>query len=80
MRAAIRCIARDTTEPSPLSHEIIHARPYAFLDDAPLEERRAHAVQTRRASDDKDTIALGVLDASAIAMVRAEAWPDPRDP
>ena len=76
----IRCIARDTTEPSPLSHEIIHARPYAFLDDAPLEERRAHAVQTRRGSDDKDTIALGVLDASAIAMVRAETWPDPRDP
>ncbi|MBY0495817.1 MAG: DEAD/DEAH box helicase [Cyanobacteria bacterium] len=76
---SIRTIARDTTEPSPLSHEIINARPYAFLDDAPLEERRAHAVQTRRASDDKDTIALGVLDASAIAKVRAEAWPDPRD-
>jgi ATP-dependent Lhr-like helicase len=76
----IRCIARDTTEPSPLSHEIIHARPYAFLDDAPLEERRAHAVQTRRTSDDRDTIALGVLDASAIATVRGEAWPDPRDP
>jgi len=76
---SIRCVARDTTEPSPLSHEIINARPYAFLDDAPLEERRAHAVQTRRASDDKDTIALGVLDASAIAMVRSEAWPDPRD-
>ena len=75
----IRCVARDTTEPSPLSHEIINARPYAFLDDAPLEERRAHAVQTRRASDDKDTIALGVLDASAIAMVREEARPDARD-
>ena len=77
---AIRCVARDTVEPSPLAHEIIHARPYAFLDDAPLEERRAHAVQTRRASDDRDTIALGVLDASAIALVRSEAWPDPRDP
>jgi ATP-dependent Lhr-like helicase len=76
---SITCIARDTTEPSPLSHEIINARPYAFLDDAPLEERRAHAVQTRRSSDDKDTIALGVLDASAIANVRAEVWPDPRD-
>ena len=69
----IRCVARDTTEPSPLSHEILNARPYAFLDDAPLEERRAHAVQTRRSSDDKDTIALGVLDATAIAMVRDEA-------
>ncbi len=75
----IRCLARDTTEPSPLSHEILNARPYAFLDDAPLEERRAHAVQTRRSSDDKDTIALGVLDGSAIAMVREEARPDPRD-
>ena len=75
----IQCLARDTTEPSPLSHEILNARPYAFLDDAPLEERRAHAVQTRRTSDDKDTIALGVLDASAIAMVREEARPDPRD-
>ncbi|HEX6215340.1 MAG TPA: DEAD/DEAH box helicase, partial [Vicinamibacterales bacterium] len=71
----IRCLARDTTEPSPLSHEILNARPYAFLDDAPLEERRAHAVQTRRSSDDKDTIALGVLDGSAIAMVRDEAKP-----
>ena len=75
----IQCLARDTTEPSPLSHEILNARPYAFLDDAPLEERRAHAVQTRRSSDDKDTIALGVLDASAIAMVCEEARPDPRD-
>ena len=75
----IRCLARDTTEPSPLSHEILNARPYAFLDDAPLEERRAHAVQTRRSSDDKDTIALGVLDGSAIAAVREEAKPDPRD-
>ena len=75
----IRCIARDTTEPSTLSHEIINARPYAFLDDAPLEERRAHAVQTRRSSDDQDTIALGVLDQSAIAMVTGDAWPEPRD-
>ena len=75
----IQCLARDTTEPSPLSHEILNARPYAFLDDAPLEERRAHAVQTRRSSDDKDTIALGVLDASAIATVRDEVRPDPRD-
>jgi ATP-dependent helicase Lhr and Lhr-like helicase len=78
-RGDIRCIARDTVEPSPLSHEIINARPYAFLDDAPLEERRAHAVQTRRASDDKDTIALGVLDAEAIESVSTDAWPDPRD-
>jgi ATP-dependent Lhr-like helicase len=76
---AIRCIARDTVEPSPLCHEIINARPYAFLDDAPLEERRAHAVQTRRATDDQNTIALGVLDRDAIQTVTADAWPDPRD-
>ena len=48
-RRASRCVARDTPEPSPLCHEILNARPYAFLDDAPLEERRAQAVQTRRA-------------------------------
>ena len=75
----MRCVARDTVEPSPLSHEIINSKPYAFLDDAPLEERRAHAVQTRRASDDRDTIALGVLDADAIESVGNDAWPDPRD-
>jgi ATP-dependent Lhr-like helicase len=75
----VRCIARDTVEPSPLSHEIINSKPYAFLDDAPLEERRAHAVQTRRATDDQDTIALGVLDADAIESVSIDAWPDPRD-
>jgi ATP-dependent helicase Lhr and Lhr-like helicase len=72
---SITCIARDTTEPSPLAHEILNARPYAFLDDAPLEERRTQAVMTRRgASDD-----LGRLDAAAIARVRDEAQPDPRD-
>jgi len=71
----ITCIARDTTEPSPLSHEILNARPYAFLDDAPLEERRTQAVMTRRtASGD-----LGKLDAAAIERVREEVRPDPRD-
>jgi ATP-dependent Lhr-like helicase len=76
---AIECVARDTTEPSPLAHEILNARPYSFLDDAPLEERRTHAVYTRRASDPKTARDLGALDAEAIARVRAEAWPDPRD-
>src|SRR5207248_1484344 len=47
-RGEMRLVSRDTPEPSPLAHEILNARPYAFLDDAPLEERRAHAVQTRR--------------------------------
>jgi ATP-dependent Lhr-like helicase len=75
----IVCVARDTTEPSPLSHEILNARPYSFLDDAPLEERRTHAVYTRRATDPKTSRDLGALDAAAIARVAAEAWPDPRD-
>ncbi len=73
----LRLLARDTPEPSAFAHDILNARPYAFLDDAPLEERRAHAVQTRRAGDGDD--ALAALDASAIARVREEARPDPRD-
>src|SRR4029079_7647011 len=69
----------DTTEPSPLSHEILNARPYAFLDDAPLEERRTQAVYTRRASDPGSASDLGALDEAAVARVREEVTPDPRD-
>jgi len=76
----IRCVSRDTPEPSPLCHEILNARPYAFLDDAPLEERRAHAVSTRRASDPGGADGgLGALDADAIARVRDEVRVDARD-
>ena len=75
----IRCVARDTPEPSPLSHGLLNARPYAFMDDAPLEERRAHAVQTRRASEPSRAGALGALDQEAIDAVTQQAWPDPRD-
>jgi len=71
----IQCVARDTTEPSPLCHEILNAKPYAFLDDAPLEERRTQAVYTRRATADD----LGTLDQNAIERVRDEERPDPRD-
>ncbi|MCC8444054.1 DEAD/DEAH box helicase, partial [Xanthomonas cannabis] len=75
---AIRLVARDLAAPSPLAAEALNARPYAFLDDAPLEERRTQAVQGRRytpqSSDD-----LGRLDPQAIASVREEAWPQPRD-
>jgi ATP-dependent Lhr-like helicase len=74
----IRCISRDTPEPSVFAHEILNARPYAFVDDAPLEERRAHAVQTRRAGEQVHDDAI--LDADAIARVRDEVRPDPRDP
>lgn len=71
----IRIVARDLTEPSPLAHEILNAQPYAFLDDAPLEERRTHAVQARRWLDPKSASDLGKLDAAAIARVREEVWP-----
>src|SRR5213594_1436718 len=70
-------IARDTSEPSPLSHEVLNARPYAFLDDAPLEERRTQAVITRRGLDVKTADEFGKLDQSAIDLVREQAWPDP---
>ena len=70
--------AVDTAEPSPLGHEILNANPYAFLDDAPLEERRARAVQLRRTLGD-DGAGIGALDAEAIAEVAAESWPVVRD-
>jgi len=72
----IRCIARDLPEPSPLASEILTARPYAFLDNAPLEERRTQAVLTRRASDQPSSDGLGILDAAAIERVQTEAWPN----
>jgi ATP-dependent Lhr-like helicase len=72
----IRCIARDLPEPSPLAHEILNAKPYAFLDDAPLEERRTQAVYTRRAFEPSSAADLGTLDPAAIARVREEAWPE----
>nr|MBA3554729.1 ATP-dependent DNA helicase [Gemmatimonadales bacterium] len=72
----VRCLARDLPEPSPLAHEILNAKPYAFLDDAPLEERRTQAVYTRRAFEPSSADDLGALDPAAIARVRDEAWPD----
>ncbi len=73
-RGDIRCVARDLPEPSPLAAEILNARPYAFLDNAPLEERRTQAVYTRRASEKNGSDGLGVLDAAAIEKVNTEAW------
>jgi ATP-dependent Lhr-like helicase len=75
-QGGIRCIARDLPEPSPLASEILNARPYAFLDNAPLEERRTQAVYTRRASDRSTSEGLGILDAAAMEKVQTEAWPD----
>lgn len=66
----------DLTEPSPLSQQILNARPYAFLDDVPLEERRTHAVQNRRWLDPSEAAELGQLDPEAIDIVRDEAWPE----
>ena len=72
----IQVIARDLTEPSPLALEVLSARPYAYLDDAPLEERRTQAVMSRRWIDPESAADIGKLDPEAIARVRAEAWPD----
>src|SRR5207247_10237225 len=69
-------VARDTPEPSPLAHEVLNAKPYAFLDDAPLEERRTQAVITRRGLDVKSADELGTLDPAAIERVKDEGWPD----
>ena len=73
----IRVVARDLTQPSPLALEVLSARPYAYLDDAPLEERRTQAVMARRWLAPESATELGRLDAEAIARVRTEAWPDP---
>ncbi|MBI2815861.1 MAG: DEAD/DEAH box helicase [Acidobacteria bacterium] len=75
----LRLVARDTTEPSPLSHEVLNAKPYAFLDDAPLEERRARAVQTRHNLDYKPDD-MDKLDSAAIQTVREQAWPQAENP
>ena len=65
--------------PSQFSHEILNANPYAYLDDAPLEERRARAVEMRRILPESVLEEVGKLDPAAIAQVREEAWPDVRD-
>jgi ATP-dependent Lhr-like helicase len=76
----VRLISRDLPAPSPLAAEILSARPYAFLDDAPLEERRTQAVLNRRWTDAQSSDDLGALDADAITAVGEEAWPQPQNP
>jgi ATP-dependent Lhr-like helicase len=73
---AIEIVARDLNQPSPLALEVLTARPYAYLDDAPLEERRTQAVMARRWLSPDDAADLGRLDADAIARVKGEAWPE----
>ena len=77
-RGEIRSVAIETVAPSPLSHEILNSNPYAYLDDAPLEERRARAVSLRQSVPDLAG-GLGALDPEAIAEVERQAWPVARD-
>jgi ATP-dependent Lhr-like helicase len=71
--------ARDLASPSPLAAEVLNAKPYAFLDDAPLEERRTQAVLNRRWVDPQSADDFGRLDQDAIDSVREQAWPSVRD-
>ena len=73
---AISVVAKDLPQPSPLAAEILTARPYAFLDDAPLEERRTNAVAQRRWLDPETAADMGRLDPAAIGAVREQAWPE----
>src|SRR5579863_5684229 len=75
----IQCLAVDTPVPSQFSHEILNANPYAYLDDAPLEERRARAVEMRRMLPEAVLSEVGRLDPAAIEQVCTDAWPDVRD-
>jgi ATP-dependent Lhr-like helicase len=76
---SIEKLAVDVPEPSAFARGILNANPYSFLDDAPLEERRTQAVFTRRTLDARTADEIGQLDPAAVARVKQEAWPDPRD-
>jgi ATP-dependent helicase Lhr and Lhr-like helicase len=76
---SIDIIARDLTSPSPMAQEIINAKPYAFLDDTPAEERRTLAIQQRHLNNPQEAAEIGRLNPEAIAQVRLEAWPDAHD-
>ncbi len=78
----VTVLARDlpSPSPSPFAAEALNARPYSFLDDAPIEERRTQAVQSRRYTDPQSAGDMGRLDSDAIESVREEAWPSPRNP
>ncbi len=75
----IQTVAIDTAQASQFSHEILNANPYAFLDDAPLEERRTRAVQLRQTLGTDVTRGEGMLDPAVIDQISAEAWPEARD-
>jgi len=71
----LNLIAKDLRQPSPFAQEIINARPYAFLDDAPFEERRTNAIRNRSWLDPAEARDFSVLDNGAIERVKEEAWP-----
>ncbi|MDQ3289326.1 MAG: DEAD/DEAH box helicase, partial [Pseudomonadota bacterium] len=75
----VQVVARDLTSPSPFAAEALNSKPYTFLDDAPLEERRTQAVMSRRYADADSADDLGRLDPEAIESVRGEAWPEARN-
>ena len=75
----IRTVAIDTVQASLFSHEIINANPYAYLDDAPLEERRTRAVRLRQTLGTDITGGEGILDPAAIDLISRESWPEARD-
>jgi ATP-dependent helicase Lhr and Lhr-like helicase len=79
LEGKIHCVAIDTPVASQFSHEILNANPYAYLDDAPLEERRARAVEMRRVLPEAMVSDLGQLDPAAVREVREQAWPDVRN-
>lgn len=76
----VEILVRELATPSPLAQEIVNARPYAFLDDAPAEERRTLAIRSRHLLDPEEAATIGRLDPGAIRQVCAEAWPDARMP
>lgn len=76
---SIHIITRDLTSPSPMAQEIINAKPYAFLDDAPAEERRTLAIQKRRFGSPQEASEIGRLNPEAIERVKIEAWPETRN-
>ncbi|MBT2990831.1 MAG: ATP-dependent DNA helicase [gamma proteobacterium symbiont of Ctena orbiculata] len=78
-RGAVEVTAKDLPTPSPMAQEILNARPYAFLDDTPAEERRALAVEQRRQMDPQTAAEIGRLNPDAIQQVKQEAWPQPRN-
>jgi ATP-dependent Lhr-like helicase len=77
-RGTVQLLARDTPEPSPLAHEILNARPYAFLDDAPLEERRTQAVYARRATEPSSARSSGRSASMRLSVCATRFGPIPR--